>query len=112
MPVGESKLRSTCSNFALNVKTVNSLTREHDLELIKNIHCEHSMTIPETLNSDRYLGSPEKQRNMDREHVQQDFNYVENFRVDYAETSPITKFSLDEKTVVRIEGLEHNDLDF
>ena len=43
---------------------------------------------------------------------QQDFNYLENFRIDYLDSSPVTHFTLREKTLVRVEGLEHNELNF
>ena len=53
----------------------------------------------------RYLGAPEAT-------TQQDFDYIENFRVDNVHKGAGTKLSLKERTVVRIDGFEHASLQF
>ena len=99
------KKTDTCTNYQLAIqsKTVQSL--EHDEELQKNLKCEHTTYLPETLNQVRYLGAEDSS-------TQQDFNYIENFRVDNVHKSAGTKFTLKEKTVVRIDGFEHSSLMF
>ena len=56
------------------------------------------------MNSIRYLGADDG--------PQQDFDYIENFRVDNVHKSTGTKFTLKEKTVVRVDGFEHASLQF
>ena len=64
--------------------------------------------MPRNLNRLRYLGDPE-----DTIRGQQDFNYIENFRVDNLKHEGRgTAFTLTERTVVRIDGVEHEQLMF
>lgn len=75
------------------------------------MHCDHSIKFPETFNSPRYLGIPRDPTDKSN-FLQQDFVYLDNYRIDFLHKSPQTRFTLTEKTVVRIEGLEHEHLDF
>ena len=66
--------------------------------------CEHTRYLPRNLNRLRYLGDTD---------VQQDFDYIEHFRVDNLKhEGRETKFTLKEKTVVRVDGVEHDMLQF
>ena len=55
------KPRQTCSNFALHVRAFKMFGDDHAEEIAKNIHCEHTIKMPKSLNTDRYLGKlPDK----------------------------------------------------
>lgn len=69
------------------------------------MYCEHTRYIPRSLNRLRYLGKEGGS--------QQDFNYIEHFRVDNMQhTGRVTNFTLSERTVIRIDGIEHEQLSF
>ena len=93
----------TCTNYLLSVESKQAQSNEHDEELQNNLKCEHTTYLPDTLNSIRYLGAEDSP-------AQQDFDYIENFRVDNVHKSTGTKFTLKERTVVRIDGFEHANL--
>ena len=97
-----------CVNFALTVRTVSEMSAEHEEALKENLYCEHTRYMPRSLNRLRYLGDPN-----DKNREQQDFNYIENFRVDNLKhEGRQTNFTLSERTVVRIDGVEHEQLMF
>ena len=67
-----------CVNYALTVRTVSEMSQEHEESLKENLYCEHTRYLPRNLNRLRYLGDPS-----DTTYTgQQDFNYIEYFRVD------------------------------
>ena len=98
--------QDTCSNYQLRLETRTIQNLDHEEELQNNLRCEHTGYLPETLNTVRYLGSP------DSATTQQDFDYIENFRVDNVHKAAGTRFSLKERTVIRIDGFEHASLQF
>jgi len=78
------------------------VSAEHEEALKENMVCEHTRYLPRNLNRLRYLGDTD---------VQQDFDYIEHFRVDNLKhEGRETKFTLKEKTVVRVDGIEHEAL--
>ena len=100
------KRAESCVNFALSVRTVREDSNEHEDQLKENLYCEHTRFVPRSLNRLRYLGE-------DSSKPQQDFNYVETFRVDNLKhIGRETTFSLQERTVVRLDGIEHESLQF
>ena len=46
----------TCVNYALSVRTVQPITKEHEDALKENMLCEHTRYLPKSLNRLRYLG--------------------------------------------------------
>ena len=48
-----------CVNFALSVRTVAPLSKEHEEALKENLKCEHTRYLPKSLNRLRYLGEVE-----------------------------------------------------
>ena len=82
------------------------MSSEHEEALKENLYCEHTRYAPRSLNRRRYLGD-------DSATTQQDFSYIENFRVDNLKAKGReTSFTLKERTVVRIDGTEHDELQF
>ena len=82
------------------------VSSEHEEALKENLYCEHTRYAPRSFNRRRYLGD-------DSALTQQDFNYIENFRVDNLKAKGReTSFTLKERTVVRIDGTEHEELQF
>ena len=97
----------TCVNFALQVRTVDPISSEHEDQLKENLVCDHTRYLPKSLNRLRYLGDFAK----DPSKPQQDFNYLEHFRVDnLRHEGRESTFTLKERTVVRIDGIEHEQL--
>ena len=95
-----------CVNFALQVRTIAPVSKEHEQSLKEHLRCEHTRYLPKSLNRLRYLGEVDVAD-------QQDFDYIEHFRVDNLKHSGReTKFTLKEKTLVRIDGVEHAQLSF
>ena len=60
--------------------------------------------MPKTFNTERYL------RSLDSDLPQKDFYYIENVRIDNLKTATKTRFTLKEDTIVRIEGLDHDNI--
>ena len=97
------KHAETCVNYALTVRTISEMSDEHEEALKENIYCEHTRYLPRNLMRSRYLGTEDS--------PQHDFNYIEHFRVDnLIHEGRSTSFTLKEKTVVRIDGVEHDSL--
>ena len=89
------------------MRTYSEMSKEHEESLKDNLYCEHTRYLPRNLNRLRYLGAEDSKYN------QQDFNYIEHFRVDNLKhEGRETKFTLKERTVVRIDGIEHDSLHF
>jgi hypothetical protein len=95
----------TCVNYALQVRTIAPMSKDHEEALKENMKCDHTRYLPRSINRLRYLGETDG--------PQQDFDYIEHFRVDNLKFfGRESKFTLQEKTVVRIDGVEHDYLQF
>ena len=104
----------TCVNFALSVRTFSVKSLEHEEKLQQSLLCEHTTYLPKSFNRARYLGpSEDEAAKLGIEATQRDFMYVEHFRVDNLQHKGRgTEFTLTERTLVRIDGLEHDSLIF
>ena len=60
--------------------------------------------MPKTFNTERYL------RSVDSDLPQKDFYYIENVRIDNLKAATRTQFTLKEDTIIRIEGLGHDNI--
>ena len=91
----------------MTVRTLEPESTTHEDALKENLYCEHTRYMPKSLNRLRYLGDE------DSDKPQQDFDYIEHFRIDnLRHEGRETKFVLKERTILRIDGVEHEFLQF
>ena len=88
--------KKSCLNYDLTIKHT-SLSNVKEIVTASSLRCEHLLDLPESFNTVRYLG-------VDK---QQDFEYIEKFRIENLASNAMIKFKLTSTTLVRFEGLQH-----
>lgn len=75
--------KKVCLNYELIIKH-KSLSNSKDVISAQGLTCEHLLDLPESFNTGRYLGVDE----------QEDFEYVENFKIENQSSNVNIKFKL------------------
>lgn len=83
--------KKICLNYELTIKH-KSLSDSKDLISVSSLTCEHLLDLPQNFNTKRYLGVGDDQ---------QDFEYVENFKIEHLSSNVNIKFKLSNDTLVR-----------